>query len=121
MALPNLEPCGFCGRSTSPYTMLGGMITCEPCLIDEVMTYQQLQAEGVIEQALAMTPKKPEEPQMYVVSFDSYVYNMVHHLATFEVEADSQLDAETWANNRKKLFAERDNAVIRSVKKKEEK
>lgn len=69
---------------------------------------------------MALPNLEPYSPDTYVVSFDSYVYNMVHHLATYEVEAESQLEAETWANNRKKLFAERDCAVIRSVKKKEE-
>lgn len=57
MSNSKLEPCGFCGASTSPLTMLGGLITCEPCLIDEVMTYQALQADGTIAKALAMTPK----------------------------------------------------------------
>lgn len=51
----------------------------------------------------------------YKVEFESWVYNMTHHLASYEIEAQDMPEAEAWAKSQKAKFSDRDCAVLKCI------
>lgn len=49
------------------------------------------------------------------VDYQSWVYNFVHHLARYEIDAKDLPEAEAWAKSQLAKFSDRDNAVLKSI------